>query len=152
MEQEMKELMKKEAQRRIKTLSIHPNATKEFLEKGIINKSERTTVRVHMGDGKINTCTAGALYWLTNEEMQVIKKIEEKWNILVYHVLHEHLEFGECYDLLYVSNFDDEWTDERVDLEQNQPFVYVYNKSEPDFSEFGYIGIQQAGGGIIRTE
>lgn len=152
MEQKMKEMMKEEADKRIKILITHPNPIKEFIEKGILNKSERTTGRVFMGDGSIKACTAGALYWLNDEEVQLIKKIEEKWNILVYHVLHEHFEFGECYDLFYVSRYEDEWPDDREDLENKSPLVYVYNKSEPDFSEFGYIGIQQAGGGIIRTE
>lgn len=152
MEQKMKEMMKKEADKRIKILIPNPNAIREFIEKGILNKSERTTGRVYMGDGSIKACTAGALYWLNDEEVQLIKKIEEKWNILVYHVSHEYLEFGECYDLFYVSSFNDEWPDERQDLEINNPFVYVYNKTDPDFSEFGYIQVNQAGGGVIRTE
>lgn len=152
MEQKMKEMMKKEAEERIKILIRHSMPIKEFIEKGMLNKSERTTGRVHMGDGSIRACTAGALYWLNEDEKNMVKRIEEKWDILVYHVSHEYLEFGECYDLFYVSCSEEEWPDEREDLEQRHPLVYVYNKSEPAFSEFGYIKIQQAGGGVIRTE
>lgn len=81
-----------------------------------------------------------------------IKEIENKHNCLVYAVTHEIVEFGELYDLLIVQKEDDEWS---YSFWNNQDdtyivFCYVYNKSIPEFSEFGDISVHSFGGGIRR--
>ena len=45
-------------------------------------------------------------FWAYQEPelMAKIKEFEEKHNVLVYAVTHEYLEFGECYDFLYISS------------------------------------------------
>ena len=44
-------------------------------------------------------------FWAYQEPelMAKIKEIEKTYKVLVYAVTHEYLEFGECYDFLYVS-------------------------------------------------
>ena len=50
-------------------------------------------------------------FWAYQEPelMAKIKEFEEKHNCLVYAVTHEYLEFGECYDFLFVSDHEEEW-------------------------------------------
>ena len=55
-------------------------------------------------------------FWAYQEPelMAKIKEFEEKHNCLVYAVTHEYLEFGECYDFLFISDYEEEW-DEMLD-------------------------------------
>ncbi|WP_370838075.1 hypothetical protein [Megasphaera sp.] len=145
-EQITREAMKKEAERRIKMLNLHPNAVQEFIEEGRLNRSDRTRIVSPFGKQLI-----GALFWLNDEEKQLVAQIEKEWDIYVYHMTHESFEFGECYDMLYVSRYSDEWEADRMDLKDGFPVVYVCNATAPDLSEFGHIGIKAVGGGIIRT-
>ena len=52
-------------------------------------------------------------YWAYQEPelMAKIKEFEEQYNVLVYAVTHEYTEFGECYDFLYVSDYEEEWNE-----------------------------------------
>ena len=142
-EEVTRELMKKEAEARIKMLNLHPNAVHEFVKEGKLNRSDYR---------KIGPLVGGALFWLTGEEKAMVKAIEDKYNILVYHLTHENVgDLGECYDMLYVSDDTDEWELDRDDLKAGMPIAYVYNKTYPDCSEFGAIGIKAAQGGLVRT-
>lgn len=145
-EQITREAMKKEAERRIKMLNLHPNAVQDFIEEGRLNRSDRTRIVSPFGKRMI-----GALFWLNDEEKQMVSQIEKEWDIYVYHMTHESFEFGECYDMLYVSRYSDEREADRMDLQDGFPVVYVCNATDPDLSEFGHIGIKAVGGGIIRT-
>ena len=93
-------------------------------------------------------------FWAFQEPELVkkIKEIEEKHNCLVYAVTHEFTEFGECYDLLIVSDYKEEWDYELEKISPNtySAFAYVWNKDDEWCSEFGSIGIQSFGGGIKR--
>lgn len=141
-EQITREAMKKEAERRIKMLNLHHNAVQEFIEEGRLNRSDRTRIVSPFGKHLIG---------LNDEEKQMVAQIEKEWDIYVYHMTHESFEFGECYDMLYVSRYSDEWEADRMDLKDGFPVVYVCNATAPDLSEFGHIGIKAVGGGIIRT-
>lgn len=110
-EQITREAMKKEAERRIKMLNLHPNAVQEFIEEGRLNRSDRTRIVSPFGKHLI-----GALFWLNDAEKQMVAQIEKEWDIYVYHMTHESFEFGECYDMLYVSRYSDEWEADRMDL------------------------------------
>ena len=93
-------------------------------------------------------------FWAFQEPELVkkIKEIEQKHNCLVYAVTHEFTEFGECYDLLIVSDYKEEWDYELEKISPNtySAFAYVWNKDDEWCSEFGSIGIQSFGGGIKR--
>ena len=90
--------------------------------------------------------------WQDKELQAKIKEIETKYNCTVYAVTHEYWEYGECYDLLIITDYKEEW---KTLIEQYSPtqiaaFAYVWNKEyEPD-SEFGTILINSFGGGIRR--
>ena len=93
-------------------------------------------------------------YWAYQEPelMAKIKEFEEKHNVLVYAVTHEYTDFGECYDFLYVSDYEDEWN-EMLYKQGNMfyAYAYVWNKTDDFCSEFGTIGIRSFGGGIKRV-
>lgn len=130
-----KELQKKEAIARMKMLEIYAATIKEFEKDNIINKSEH----------------GGFLYWLDENEQKIVKEFEEKYNALVYHVIHNYTEFGELYSLLYVSQHEEEWDYDKDDIENNVALAYVKNIDEDMFSEFGSIGIKRQYGGLVRT-
>lgn len=81
-----------------------------------------------------------------------IKNFEEENDCLVYAVTHEYTDFGECYDFLFVSDYEDEWEYIISYSDQNRHVIlsYVLNNDMPDCSEFGDITIQSFGGGVRR--
>lgn len=52
---------------------------------------------------------------------------------------------------MYVKLDDEEWEIDDDGLEQNEALAYVWNKTTPQFSELGYIGIRPQIGGLVRT-
>src|SRR5574344_1968045 len=95
-----KEIQKEEAIKRMKTLKLHENVVREFTEEDKLNLSEGY----------------GALYWLDDKQQAYVDAFEQKYNALVYHVLHNMTEFGELLAFLYVSNEKEEWQYDRDDL------------------------------------
>lgn len=129
-----KEKMMQEAVKRMEALHIISNAISEF-KKGIINKSEY----------------GGFLYWLNDKEKELVKKFQEDTGAIVYACILNHMEFGDCLSLLYVSPHEEEWEYDREDLKDQCPFVYVHNFNAPELSEYGHIGICPRFGGLART-
>ena len=84
--------------------------------------------------------------------MAKIKEFEEKYNALVYAVTHEYTNFGDCYDILYIPDYEKEW-DEMLYPQGNMfyAYAYVWNVDDDFCSEFGTIGIRSFGGGIKRV-
>ena len=78
-----------------------------------------------------------------------MKEIEKEYDIVVYAITHEKLEFGECYDFLCVpKDFED---DELQEYNNGHvAYAYCWNKDIDDFSEFGDIVVKSYGGGIKR--
>lgn len=93
----------------------------------------------------------GALYSLEEEQKKMVKDFEERNEAVVYHIIHNFFEFGECYSLFIVGKHKKEWKRDRKDLTEGISFVYVINKDEPSFSEFGTIGFRSSIGGLVRT-
>ena len=93
----------------------------------------------------------GALYEVNKEEQQIIDKFEkEHEGCLVYHMIHNKFEFGECYSILYVSPDTDEWQQDKDDIKEGYVFAYVYNKDCEWCSEFGSIAVKSQFGGLVR--
>lgn len=93
----------------------------------------------------------GALYEVNEEEQEIINNFErEHVGYKVYHLIHNMTEFGELYNIFYVSTETSEWEQDKEDLKGNYAFVYVYNKSDNWCSEFGSIMIKKNIGGLIR--
>lgn len=138
-----REDMRAEGVERMTLLNLHPQAVREFA------KGE-----------KVNFSLSGILYWLDEKMTEEVKAFEKKYNCMVYHVIHSTTEIGELLTLLYVSSNDEDWEDDRADLKEAvedykgikfyNPYAYVINRSNPDFSEFGRVGIKPMFGGVIR--
>lgn len=118
----------------MKLLKLHKNAIDEFREEGKLNLSEQT----------------GALYWLSDEQLELVRRWESETGNLAYHVIHCYTEFGELLNLLYVAKYAEEWDLDRSDLDAGSAFCYVMNLDDGFCSEFGSIGIQPMIGGVRR--
>ena len=93
----------------------------------------------------------GALYEVNDEEQIIIDKFEAYHkDCLVYHMIHNVYEFGECYSILYVSPDKEEWEDDRANIKEGYVFAYVENIDTPCFSEFGSIVVKSSIGGLVR--
>lgn len=132
---------KTEALLRMKMLDLSENVIKDFEEEGRVYYSER-----------INPTFDGILYWLDNKEtwQKFVSDFEKEYNALVYHAQLSHLVFGDCLSLLFVSNYPEEWDVDKKDLENSLPFVYVWNMTDTELSEFGTIGLKPKNGGVTR--
>ena len=144
-----KELRDKQKQEAIKRLEIlqseymlHKNVLKEFKADKTIYYSEN-----------FSGFQQGILYWLHNKDefVNIVKNIEEKRNIFVYHcILNHYVDDGDVLTMLYVSSDIEDWENERQELKDGLPCVYTYSFNFPQFSEFGGITITGANGGINR--
>lgn len=93
----------------------------------------------------------GALYEVNQEEQEIIDNFEKNHpNCLVYHMIHNVFEFGECYSMLYVSSDIEEWEQDKEDITDGYVFAYVYNKDCEWCSEFGSIAVKSQFGGLVR--
>ena len=93
----------------------------------------------------------GALYEVNEEEQKIIDKFEVSHEgCLVYHMIHNVYEFGECYSILYVSSDKEEWQQDKDDIEDGYVFAYVENIDDDWCSEFGSIAIKPSIGGLVR--
>lgn len=94
-------------------------------------------------------------YWVDQEPEieEKMHEIEEKYNAVCYAITHEITDIGEMWDFLLVTE-DGENEDELYYYDGIKGYcalVYVYNKSCPDCSELGTIGIKSFGGGLKRV-
>ncbi len=130
-----KQEQKQEALSRMKLLKMHENPIREFDKDDLLNQSEH----------------GGKLYWLDDEQSKRVKDFEQKYNAVVYHVIHSYTDIGEMLALLYVSKDKEEWEADRDDLQYGYAFAYVINLDDEWCSEFGTIGIKPQFGGLVRT-
>lgn len=130
---ELEKMQVEECLERMKNLDFRPNVIAEFMNKGTLYRSEY-----------------GFLYWLTDEEKNMIYQWQGETGNIVYHVIKSVHEFGTSYSFLYVSNYVDEWKYEREDLKQYMPIVYVKNIGNDYFSEYGTIRVRPVFGGLVR--
>lgn len=126
-----------EAIKRMNMLRILPQCRKAFTE-GEVWVSEMTPI-------------VGAMYEVDDELTFKIKEFEDEYDALVYHVLHGYYNIGEMYTFLYVSKHEEEWEMDEKDIKENCTYAYVYNKTYPDCSEIGLVGIENVNGGLRRT-
>lgn len=132
-----KEIKKAEAINRMKALDLYAPYIKSFEKKDEIFMSEMT---------------GGVYEFNDNEELNAkIKSFEEKTDALVYHVIRTMTQFGELYNFLYVSDYEEEWAMDNADIADGYAMAYVWNKTDEWCSEFGSIGVQGKFGGIIRV-
>ena len=131
----LRERQMQEALQRMRILKLHPNVILEFTTEHKLNKSFEV----------------GILYWLEDKEISFIKDFETKHDALVYHAIETSTPFGKMFALLYVSKYEDEWEDDRINLEEGLQNCYVKNLDDDWCSEFGYIQFKRCFGGVVRT-
>lgn len=129
---------KKEAVERMKLFGIYSKVVQQFERSGIINQSEPGFY--------------GGCFELSEESLQRVRKFEAEHNALVYHVIHDYTNLGEMECYLYVSDYAEDWEQDRYDIEHGQQCAMVYNLTYPECSEMGYIGVKLSiGAGLCRT-
>lgn len=130
-----REIKKEEAIRRMKSLDIINDAINQFKREDIVMVSEPPF---------------GALYWLNDEEKEMVEEFEEEYDALVYMVVRSFTNFGKMDSLLYVSDYEEEWEMDNADINDGYIMSYVINHDMPDCSEFGSIAIRSVSGGLLR--
>jgi hypothetical protein len=95
----------------------------------------------------------GGLYEFSdNAELNAkIKEFEEEYDALVYHVIHTYTQFGELYNFLYVSDYEEEWEYDNTDIADGYAVAYVWNKTDEYLSEIGGIVVRERFGGLVRV-
>lgn len=119
-----REEKKAEAIARLKAIGLYKPTVQQFEKDNIVSLSEPPF---------------GAIYWVDDELAATIKKFEEEYDALVYHVVRSFTHFGKMDSLLYVSDHKDEWNYDFADLGEGYAMTYTINYDMPDFSEFGGI-------------
>lgn len=152
------EEMKCEAVKRLESLNslqpIEDLVIDEFKEKGTVVYSEINNINGLKIPTNFSLDTQSKVDDLKEIEPSFKALVErfEKWNdALVYYTILSHTSIGPMLSILYVSNEKDEWEDDRKILKEHTPLAYICNFDEPDCSEFGYIKIAQAFGGVYRV-
>ena len=131
-----REIKKVEAIKRMKAMNIYSDAIKQFKNADIVMVSEPPL---------------GGLFWLNDEEKEMVSKFEQENNALVYLVVRSFTNLGTMDNIFYVSDYQDEWFMDNTDLNENYACVYVINHDMTDCSEFGTIAWKSIGGGVLRV-
>lgn len=136
----LREKQKAEALKRLELLNIKQSVIDAFKEESVFCFSTRIE-----GLNSINVPVM--LNELFNNQ---IKEFEMNHHALVYHAELSNFEFGTCLTLLFVSNDEHQWEQDRIDLSNNEAYCFVINESCLDCSEFGYCGFEKIDGTIKR--
>jgi hypothetical protein len=127
------EIITEEAVKRLRSFGVMKEVVDNF-NKGVLMMSEG----------------AGFLYTLDENAKKAVEEAEKR-NFKPYHVIHSSTEFGELYDVLYVSKNTGSWTYERLNQKTDEVMSYCYNWSG-DFGEVGTILAKGRNGGMKRYE
>ena len=128
---------KVEAIERMRLLKIFPQTISQFEKSDLVSVSEPPF---------------GAFFWVDDFQKELIEKLEKERNILVYMGILSYTNFGRMLSLLYVSDYEEEWEDDRSALKNMESVAYVYNYDTPDTSEAGWIGLKYTiGAGLLRS-
>lgn len=94
----------------------------------------------------------GACFWLSDAQLERVREFEEKNSALVYHVIHSFTNIGELESYMYVSDYPEEWEQDRDDIAHGRQLAYVQNLDAMYCSEFGSIGVELSpAAGLTRT-
>lgn len=131
-----KEIKRTEAIKRMKALGLFGPCIKAFEKRDEVQLSEPT----------------GGLYEFHDDDWlnDVVKRVESEFNCLVYHVIHSYTNVGQMYNLLVVSDYEEEWVMDNADIPDGIVFCWVENADIPDFSEFDSISVEVKFGGLVR--
>lgn len=132
-----RDVKKIEAMMRMKKLRIWNEAIKSFRKHDLVLVTEPPI---------------GAVYTMEPELEAEVRKFEEAHNALVYMVVRSFTTFGKMDSLLFVSDYEEEWSMDREDIDDGIVMTYTINWDMPDCSEMGSIAVERtAAGGLIRA-
>ena len=132
-----REMKKEEAIKRMEMLEIFPETIRQFEKENLISVSEPPF---------------GAFYWADDEQKKLIAEIEQQYHLLVYMGIMSYTEFGKMLSLLYVSDHEEEWSEDCMNLLNEEALTYTHNYDAPECSEFGYISFKKTkASGLVRT-
>ena len=145
----MNETLKKEIKERMKLMGVDTQ---------FINQAIKGDVVIFERQNKIFSDVYYSLEQNASQEPYTslkvkIQELETRYNFHTYMVQLTHTSFGDLYSLFGVNTKAiEEWEYDKADLKEKLAFVYVWNASDEDCSEFGTIGWTKGNmGGIIRT-
>ena len=125
--------MKKEAVRRMQSLNMLSDTIDKFK------------------NGKLQMSEHGVLFDLPDDIIKEVRQHEDQFDEVIYHVIHSFSNLGETYECIFVSRYMDDWEYENEMMNHNIVYAYVINKTMPDCSEAGSIGIINSFGALVRT-
>lgn len=128
--------MIQEATERMQFLNIDPRFIEMFEREGKILISEQ----------------GNSVGWANDACKEIVRKLEDEYSVLVYYGIHCGSGFGELLNLLYVSQYPEEWEQDREDLSLSCPMSYVFNLNDDRYSEFGSIMIETRYEGYARVQ
>lgn len=107
-------------------------------------------------EAQLSEPTGGLYEFSDNEELNAkVKEFEDEHNALVYHVIHTPVRIDgipmDLYNFLYVSDYEEEWEMDNVDIDDGYVMAYVWNKTDDWMSEFGSIAVQERFGGSCKN-
>lgn len=129
-----KEDKKKEAYRRMTELQLNINGIQEFMK-----------------EDRLNISSGGSLMHLDDEQTAIVQRFEEKYDVLVYHVIQNDTYLGIMLTLLFVSDQPGEWEQDRAYVKARNPLTYVINLDDETQSEFGSVKVETHAGVMVRT-
>ena len=131
------EAKKAEALGRMKELGINSHTIRGFAEFDKISLSEPLL---------------GSFFLIDDEDLERVREFERRYDALVFIIIRSFTAVGTMDNYLFVSDYPEEWQDDRRLLLEGEATAYVYNHYVPYCSEIGRIGIQQTvEAGLCRT-
>lgn len=116
-----------EAFNRMESLGLFMDAW-EFNETG--------EIRLFLQNADLFLCVKG-------KELEQVRAFERSYNALVFAVIRTFTSDGMMDSYLFVSDYPEEWADDRRLLLEGEAMAYVYNHDVPYCSEVGGIGIKR---------
>lgn len=76
--------------------------------------------------------------------IQLMNDFMEKHNAIIYYYVLSNIKYDnqtlETLNIFYVGQYKEDWENVKTP-ENDEVYVYSYNLTIPDYSEFGYIGV-----------
>lgn len=142
-------MLKEKALKNLLALHIIPDAINSLKNEGHVWCSERSAVNI-TGVKVIAGITYDADqkgYTFYDEAQKALKRVRDD-GYYPFHIA----KAGDMFAVLYVTENEGEITDEdKVSDNEFELVAYVHNAADPDLSEYGYIQVKSANGGLIRT-
>lgn len=132
---DLKKIQIEEAVKRMKKLNLDEKIINDFkLDENIYCSYEK-----------------GSAIVLASEDILDLLDIMSKTNkAILFHIIESKMEYGLCYNLLYVSEYQEDWNEENTLLDKGYIYSYVINMNYPKNIDFGLIKVKSINGRLIR--